>query len=107
MTLSSPIYESYRRHAVRGMLKVAWEALVDFHAAELENDGTENEEGRKLCENSERNVTLALWVHSAKTPYLAARKMYFLKHTQKRPEADLGFFVASCQTDKRMFRRLM
>lgn len=46
-TLLSTLCESYLRLAVADILKVAWRALKDVHAAESSNDGIQNE-NRKI-----------------------------------------------------------
>lgn len=50
---------------------MAWEVVKDVYAAEFDNDGLGEEEGRAVFEHSERKETVALWAPSAEKLYLA------------------------------------
>lgn len=91
------------RRAVASILRVAWKVVKSVHAAGFDNERIENDEGRAVCENSERVATVAFWVQSAESLSLAVREEYFLQNTTRRLESVLGCFVASCSPNERPF----
>lgn len=66
---------------------MAWEAVKDVNAAEFDNGGMWNKEGRAVCENLERIVTVQQWGPSAKRLYLAVREEYLSTNMTRRSEA--------------------
>lgn len=72
-TLFSVSHGRYLHRAVGSVLKMAWEALKDIHAAEFDNDGMGDGKERAMCGNSEGLATVALLVVFAERFYLAVR----------------------------------
>lgn len=71
-----------------------------MHAAEFDTDGMGNEEERAVCVESERVVTVAMWVPSAERLYLAVREENFSESMTRRLGAVLDCFQASCSADE-------
>lgn len=57
-TLFSALYGRYLRRAVADILKVAWKAVKNVHAAKFDIDGMGDEEGKAVGWNSERIMAL-------------------------------------------------
>lgn len=77
-----------------------------MHAAEFDDDGAGDEEGRAARGNSEKTVIGELYVPSAQNLYIAVRKEFFLDNTTGRLGTILDCAVASCRPNQRSFEIL-
>lgn len=73
-TLLTALYGTYLCHTVTRILKVAWKAVKDVHAAELCKRGMRDEDGEAMCESLERIANVALQIPSVQNMYLAVRE---------------------------------
>lgn len=80
--------------------------MKNVQAAESDDDRRGDEEPYAVCGDSERTVSVTLWVLFAEKGDLAVRGEYFLELMTGRPGAVSNCYVARCRPSERVFEML-
>lgn len=104
--LFSKLFGEYLPLALENIIGVAWERVRDRHHEELENEGFDEGDPRRIAGNENRKATVALWIPSKREIYLAVRDEYFVEHLTKRLGGVLDCYVAACRPEDVWMKRL-